>query len=376
MIDSIIQLFGDYTFQVVAIGAISLGVLSGVTGTFAVLRKQSLLGDSIAHASLAGIAFSFIVTNSKNTEVLLLGALVVGLIATGIINGVSKVSRINFESSMALVMSTFFGLGLILLTLIQKQPNSNQAGLERFLFGQAATILKRDVYFTFGVTLLVLLLMVLLWKELKMYAFDPVYTQATGLPVGFLNTVLSGFIVVSVIMGIQMVGVVLMSALIVTPAVAARQWTHSLKGMVVLAAIFGAISGLSGTLISSSVAKFPAGPAIVVIASIIVMISLLFAPGRGIINKLIRRAHAKRDFEADMAIIHLLTHQILDMSAEFTQEQLRDACIIDHYRDPHSFEALFRNLLQRNIIRPTDTDTYRLTESAKLEYSENRGEAL
>ncbi|AGN25044.1 manganese/zinc/iron ABC transporter permease [Erysipelothrix rhusiopathiae SY1027] len=120
MINAIIDLFSNYTFQIVALGSIALGILTGVTGTFAVLRKQSLLGDSIAHSALAGITVAFIMTGTKNTEILLLGALIAGLLATFIINSISNNTRINFESAMALVMSVFFGVGFILLTHIQK----------------------------------------------------------------------------------------------------------------------------------------------------------------------------------------------------------------------------------------------------------------
>ncbi|UPU38386.1 metal ABC transporter permease [Erysipelothrix rhusiopathiae] len=377
MINAIIDLFSNYTFQIVALGSIALGILTGVTGTFAVLRKQSLLGDSIAHSALAGITVAFIMTGTKNTEILLLGALIAGLLATFIINSISNNTRINFESAMALVMSVFFGVGFILLTHIQKMPDSQQAGLERFLFGQAATILQRDVYFVIGVTLVVVVLMILLWKEIKVFSFDPIYAHSIGLSTQFLNIVLSGFIVAAIIMGIQMVGVVLMSALIIAPAVAARQWTHSLTGMTILAAVFGAISGLGGTIVSSLINKFPTGPAIVVIASSIVIISLLFAPGRGIINKGMRQHGAKQAFEGDMAIINLLTHQLLDIDAHFTKEQLQEACIIDHHREGKSFDRLFNNLKKRHMVERVDDSMYfKLTRVAKLEYEQNRGDQL
>lgn len=375
MMNAIIDLFSNYTFQIVALGSIALGILTGVTGTFAVLRKQSLLGDSIAHSALAGITMAFIMTGTKNTEILLLGALIAGLLATFIINSISNNTRINFESAMALIMSVFFGVGFILLTHIQKLPDSQQAGLERFLFGQAATILQRDVYFVIGVTLIVVIIMLLLWKEIKVFTFDPVYAHSIGLSTKFLNIVLSGFIVAAIIMGIQMVGVVLMSALIIAPAVAARQWTSSLTGMTILAAVFGAISGLEGTIVSSLINKFPTGPAIVVIASIIVILSLLFAPGRGILNKGLRQHRAKQTFEADMAIINLLTHQLLDIDAHFTKEQLQDACIIDHHREGKSFERLFNNLKKRHMVERVDDSMYfKLTKVAKLEYEQNRGD--
>lgn len=364
----------DYTFIIVATGCIALGVLTGITGSFAVLRKQSLLGDSIAHASLAGITLAYLLTGSNQTEILLLGALFIGLLATYIINVISKYSRINFESAMALIMSTFFGLGFIFLSQIQKNPDSQAAGLERFLFGQAATISRQDVQMVLIVLVLVIILMAGVWKEIKLYSFDPIYAHSIGLNTKFLDLVLSGFVVCGIIMGIQMVGVVLMSALIIAPPVAARQWTKSLGGMVFLSALIGAVSGLSGTLLSTYIEQFPAGPAIVVVASVIVFLSLLLAPQRGILSKKYTQYQVRQNYEADMAIINLLTHRLEDMSATFTREALNQACIIEHHKHPKSFSKLFNNLKHRHMIEKVDQDLYRLSDLGILEYTQNRGE--
>ena len=366
---------GNYTFTIVALGSVALGVLTGVTGTFAVLRKQSLLGDSIAHSALAGIAIAFMITGTKNTEVLLLGALVVGLIATFFINNIAKNTRINFESAMAMVMSSFFGLGFMLLSQIQKFADSEQAGLDRFLFGQAATILERDVYFVLIVTGIILVLMALLWKEIKIFTFDPIYTHSIGLNTDFLNICLSSFVVAGIIMGIQMVGVVLMSALIIAPAVAARQWTKSLFGMTFLAAVIGGISGFGGTYISASISKFPTGPAIVLIASIFVLISITFAPGRGIVSKLRRKHQSKQNFEADMALISLLTHHLEDASAQFTRDTFQESCIIEHHREGRAFNRLLKNLMSRNMLN-LENGVYWASDDALEQYREKGGYQL
>lgn len=357
----------NYTFMIVALGTVSLGVLTGITGSFAVLRKQSLLGDSVSHSALAGIVLAYMITGTNKTEVLLLGALVIGLLATLLINIISRYSKVNFESAMALIMSTFFGLGFILLSQIQKNPDSQAAGLERFIFGQAATISESDIVFVLIVLAIVVLIMLLVWKEIKLFVFDEVYAHTLGLNTRFLNIIISGFIVAGIIMGIQMVGVVLMSALIITPAVAARQWTHSLSGMVVLSAIIGGVSGFSGTVLSGTIDRFPPGPAIVLSASIIVFISLLFAPQRGIINKKIRYHHAKENIEADMALINLLDHELENWHAPFSKEQLKQACIIEDHQDDHSFEKLFNNLKQRGMIE-THTSGYALSAVGWEEY--------
>lgn len=283
------MLFSDYTFGIVAIGSVLLGVISGVLGSFAVLRRQSLLGDGVSHAALPGVVIAFLLTGSKSTEMLLLGALATGLLATLFIVGIVRHSRIKFDSALAMVMSVFFGLGMVLLTYVQKIPNANQAGLKRFIFGQASTLLARDVVLMAVCGAVLLAVVAVFWKELKLFSFDPEYAWSIGFPPQRLNLLLSALIVVGIIIGLQTVGVILMSAMLIAPAVAARQWTGKLCVMVSLAAFFGALSGVAGTAISSLSPKLPTGPAIVVCISSIALVSLLCAPGRGILHKVYRR---------------------------------------------------------------------------------------
>lgn len=349
MLNTIIMLFKDYTFQIVALGAMSLGVLSGISGTFAVLRKQSLLGDSIAHSSLAGIALAFMMTQTKSTAVLLIGALVFGMISTAIIRFFSNNARVNFESSLALVMSSFFGLGLVLLTQIQKLPNANQAGLEKFLFGQAATILKSDVSFTLLMMSVVCIITVLMFKELKVYTFDPIFTQTIGFNTKVLEVVLSAFVVASVITGIQMVGVVLISALLIIPSVAARQWTNKLSFMLILSSIIGALSGLIGTVLSTVVDKLPTGPSIVLVASFTVFVSLLFAPQRGILNKKIRMKRAKESYKSDMVLIHHFSHHNHNLNETFSFKDVY-ASTVEHDGIGISEKRVLKNLEKRHYI--------------------------
>lgn len=273
-------LLHDYTFQVVALGAALLGMASGMIGSFAVLRRQSLLGDVVSHAALPGIAAVFLMTGTKDTVWLLIGALCSGLTATGFIIGVVRYSRVKFDTALALGMSVFFGLGLMLLTYVQKIPNSNQAGLQRFIFGQAAVLLKSDILVIAVTGAALLALTLLFWKEFKLLSFDPEFARSLGLPTRSLNVLLSAMTVAAIIAGLQTVGVILMSAMLVAPAVAARQWTNRLGVMVGLAALFGAVSGVAGTLVSSAMPKLPAGPAIVVAADILVLISLALGRAR------------------------------------------------------------------------------------------------
>lgn len=306
--EQISALIFDYTFQAVALGSALLGIISGVLGSFAVLRRQSLLGDGVSHAALPGVVMAFLLTGSKNTEILLLGALVTGFMATVLIVGIVRNSRIKFDSALALVMSVFFGLGLVLLTYVQKSPGANQAGLNRFIFGQASTLLLRDVILMGICGIFLLLIVAVFWKEFKLFTFDRAFAGSMGFRPGVLNLLLSFLTVIGIIIGLQTVGVVLMSAMLIAPAAAARQWSNRLWLMVLLAAVFGAVSGIIGTAASSLVPQMPTGPAIVVCISTIAVISLLVAPGRGIVYRIYRRSRTRQLLKLEGGAADELSH--------------------------------------------------------------------
>lgn len=299
-----LELWTDYTFQTVALGCGILGIVSGMIGSFAVLRRQSLLGDGVSHAALPGVVLAFLLTGSKNTEILLLGALISALLAAGAISAIVRQSRVKFDSALALVMSVFFGLGMICLTYAQKVPDATQAGLKRFLFGQASTLMERDVILMLICGIGLLLAVMLLWKELKLFSFDMEFGQSIGFPSGLLNGILIFLIIVDIMVGLQTVGVILMSALLIAPGAAARQWTEHLNCMLILAAVFGAAGGIAGTVISSLVPQMPTGPAIVLFVSVIVGVSILFAPRRGIISKLAVRRKTKKVWMSERGTKH------------------------------------------------------------------------
>lgn len=305
------QLVTDYTLRTVSLGAALLGVVSGTLGSFAMLRKQSLLGDAISHAALPGIALAFLLTGSKSPIVLLMGAAVAGWLGTLKVMSIVKHTRIKLDTALGIVLSVFFGAGLVLLTFIQKLPNANQSGLDKFLFGQAATLLAGDVVVMAVLGIPSLVIMAFLWKELKILSFDPDFAEIQGFPVRTLDILLTTLIVISIVIGLQTVGVVLMSAMIVAPAAAARQWTDRLGVMVFLAGLFGAISGVAGAVISSLTTKLPTGPTIVLVMSGIVVVSLLFAPNRGLVWAWIRQKRNQRRLQVGAILedLYLLSLQ-------------------------------------------------------------------
>lgn len=287
----------DYTLQVITLGTAVLGAVCGMLGSFAVLRKQSLLGDAISHASLPGIAIVFLVLGVKNNNGLLLGALASGLVSAVFIKGIISKTHLKSDTALGVVLSTFFGFGMLLLTYIQKLPNANQSGLEKYLFGQAATLLINDVWLMCVVAGVSLLVVFLFWKEFKIVLFDPDYTKTLGFNVKFIDTLITSFIVIAIVMGLQTVGVVLMSAMLLAPAAAARQWTNSLAKMVFLAGVFGATSGVVGTAISASANNLSTGPVIVLIATLFVVISFVFSPIRGLLFKQIKLWQNRNDLK-------------------------------------------------------------------------------
>lgn len=289
--------FSDYTLRTITLGTAILGAICGMLGSFAVLRKQSLLGDAISHAALPGIALAFIITGTKDTNLLLIGALVSGLIGTFWIRGMITKTHLKSDTALGLVLSLFFGFGMLLLTFIQKQPNANQAGLDKYLFGQAATLVEKDVTLMAIVTGICLVIMLLFWKEFKILLFDADYTKTLGFNTRFIDVLITFFIVLAIVLGLQTVGVVLMSAMLLAPAAAARQWTNKLSVMIFLAAIFGAFSGVFGTAISASQNNLSTGPVIVLVAAVFVLVSFIFSPGRGILFKQIRFWQNRRDLK-------------------------------------------------------------------------------
>lgn len=289
--------FTDYTLRTITLGTAILGAICGMLGSFAVLRKQSLLGDAISHAALPGIAIAFLILGTKNSAAFLLGALVSGLIGTFWIRGITRKTHLKSDTALGLILSLFFGFGMLLLTYIQKKPNANQAGLESYLFGQAATLLESDVWLMIIVTGISLIILLLFWKELKLLLFDPEYTKTLGFNTKFLDILITTFIVIAIVLGLQTVGVVLMSAMLLAPAAAARQWTNNLAIMVILAAVFGASSGVLGTAISANHNNLSTGPVIVLVAGAFVLISFVFSPGRGLLFREIRFRKNRNDLQ-------------------------------------------------------------------------------
>ncbi|GLI85325.1 hypothetical protein ANABIO32_30550 [Rossellomorea marisflavi] len=284
-----LSILKDGNTQWVLVSTLLLGIASGVMGSFALLRKQSLIGDAVAHSALPGICLSFMIMGEKDFFGLLVGAAVTGLIAAYSIQAVTRTSKIKEDTAICLFLSVFFGLGIVLLTKVAQMPSGNQSGLDHFIFGQAASLVGKDVWLMGGTAFVMILVITVLFKEFKLITFDAQFAKGIGLPVQRLNFLFLSLLVITVIVGIQAVGVILMAALLITPAISARYWTDSLHRMVAIAGAFGGVSGVVGTIISAMGKGLSTGPFIVLTASAIFVISILFAPSKGMISKGVER---------------------------------------------------------------------------------------
>ncbi|MDI6401058.1 iron chelate uptake ABC transporter family permease subunit [Balneolaceae bacterium ANBcel3] len=277
----------DPNIRYVLGGTVLLGIASGLIGTFTVLRRRALVGDAVAHAILPGVCLGFILAGGKDPLLLVAGAFVFGLLSMITMDFITRNSIISPDTSIAMVLSVFFGLGVVLLTMIQSSSFTDQSGLDDFLFGQAASMVGYDVKVFGGLSLFIILSVILVYKEFKVISFDLTYAKSIGYPVKRLELAMALLMVLIITAGIQAVGVVLMASMLIIPAAAARYWTDSLSYLLLIAAVFGAISGAAGSFISYTAPAMPTGPWMVVSAACVFFVSFFFAPGRGELSRML-----------------------------------------------------------------------------------------
>ncbi len=289
----------DYNTRVVVLGTMLLGVAAGVIGTFMLLRKRALMGDALSHATLPGIGIAFIVMSAaggsgKYLPGLLAGALVSGVTGMACVLLIRHWTRLKEDAALGIVLSVFFGLGIAVLGVIQKMTTGNAAGLESFIYGKTASMLASDAMMIAGVALMVIVACTLLFKEFGLLCFDQAYAGAQGWPVVVLDTIMMALVVAVTVIGLQAVGLILIIALLIIPAAAARFWTDRLPQMVATAAGIGAVSGLVGAALSALVPRMPAGAIIVVVAATIFLVSMVFGSARGVLRRLIEHVRLSR----------------------------------------------------------------------------------
>ena len=294
-----VLLLSDFNTRVVVVGVALLGMAAGIVGTFTLLRKRALVSDAVSHATLPGIAAAWLVMvalggTGKWFPGLLLGAAAGGLIAVGAVLTLRSVLRLHEDAALGVVLSVSFGIGIALLGLIQQMRRGSAAGLDSFIYGKTASMLSADALLIAVISLILVAAAVLLFKELSLLCFDAPYAATQGFPVALLDALMLALVVAVTVIGLQAVGLILIVALLITPAAAARFWTHDLRAMTVLAALIGAAGGFIGAGLSALVPRLPAGAVIVVTTSAGFVISVLFGTRRGLLRVLVERHRGDR----------------------------------------------------------------------------------
>ncbi|MEM7361464.1 MAG: metal ABC transporter permease [Bacteroidota bacterium] len=278
--------FGSITLWYVMFGTVLATISASCVGTLTLLQKKPLAGDAIAHALLPGLCIGFMLAGEKLLLPLLIGAFITGFLAFWLIDIIPEQSKVKEDSATALVLSLFFGIGLLGLTYLQRGGNAKQVGLSQFLFGNAASLQAEDVRVFSCLAAVLLAILFIFFRGLKLLIFDRSFAITIGYPVRWLDMLLRVMVVVAVVVGIQSIGLVLMTAMLITPATAARFWTDRLLSMLAIAALFATLSSVGGTVWSYQVTRLPTGPCIVLTMAAIAFFSFLVAPKRGVLARM------------------------------------------------------------------------------------------
>ncbi len=316
MIDLITNLLSNGVVRVVLFGTLTLGLVSGTLGVFTILRKQALIGDALSHSTLPGVVLMFVFTTSKNVSVLIIGAAVSAGVAMLLMRWIKSHSILENDAILALTLSSFFGFGRFLISLVSRYPDYSKVKLDDFIFGSAATIIERDVYTLVVVCLLVLALILLSWRHLKLATFNSDFYESLGFSSTIIEFLMAFMTILVIVVGIRTVGVILMSALLIVPGLAARQWSDRLVIFVLLAAIFGSLSALIGTIYSVTFpGGLPTGPVIVIVGTMFALVSILISPKHGLIAKELQHLTHRKNLEKNHLLINFSIGNQLSQSS-------------------------------------------------------------
>jgi len=289
-----------YNATLVTLGAALLGMAAGVAGTFLFLRKRALVSDAISHATLPGVGLAFVLMVAMGGDGrwlpgLLLGAAVSATVGLLCVQWLTTRTRLGEDAAIGAILSVFFGLGIVILTVIQTMTAGRQAGLEGFLLGSTAGMLRSDAILLAVASAAVLGLVLILRRPLELAAFDPGYAEATGWSLGRIDLAMMGIVLVVTVVGLKVVGLILIVALLIVPAVTARFWTDRASHVVMIAGVVGGVSGYVGAATSAIAPALPTGPIVVLVGFALFAASLLLSPGRGVLaSVLVHRRYQRR----------------------------------------------------------------------------------
>lgn len=354
--------FQDSSLNTVLVGTILLGLTAGIVGVLVVLNKKALMVDAISHSVLPGICLGFMLSGVKNPFYIVGGGILAGTAAVFLIDWIIKKSRIKTDASIAITLSFMFSLGVVLLNIIQDSGNSNQSGLTDFLFGKAATIVREDLVLFGALSLLVILTVPIFYRQFKISLFNSEFAASIGVNQNFVKTLISTLIIITTAIGIQTVGIILMSALIITPAATSFFWTNSFKKAFFISGTVAILSSLIGVFISFTSPKMPTGPWIIVVLSVIALSSAFLSP-KGIVIKRLRLARNRRKIISDnlLKAVYKLNKKHKSTSGH-TEEQIQT----NHFFNANDLKKGLSILQKKSWILKAG-DHWVLTDTGKQE---------
>ena len=354
-----LTLQGGFNTNAVILGTTLLGIAAGVIGSFSLLRKRSLTADALSHATLPGIAGAFLIASSlgysgRSMPVLMLGAAITGIIGVVCIHLILHHSRLKEDAAIGIVLSVFFGIGIVLLSVVQTSSSASGAGLNHYIYGQTAAMTRSDAALMGIIGVVASIIALIMLKEFMVVCFNETFARSIGLPVWLIDSFMLGLVVLITVSGLQAVGLILIVAMIIIPPAAARFWTDRLWKLVLISALIGGLSGYAGASISALFPRKPAGAVIVLVAGSIFGISMFIAPTRGILADTLRRGKLKALIARD----HLLE------SLYETETQRKDN--IEHARHPNPSTMLVKLLTIRGWITKS-TGSITLTDAGRIQ---------
>ncbi len=362
-----ILLLQDFNTRVVVAGAMLLGAVGGVVGTFLLLRRRALMGDVLGHAMLPGVAAAFLAVQAlgldRSLPVLLIGGGIAAILAGLAVIGLRRASPLDDDATMAIVLSGFFGLGVVLLSVVQSSGGGGQAGLEDFVFGKTASMVTSDVVVIAVGGVLVASVAGIFFKEFRLLCFDDGFAASLGRPVMGLDLLLLAMTVVTALVGLQAVGLILVVALLVIPAAAARFLTDDLRWTVVFSSIMGAIGCWIGVTLSAAAPGLPAGAMIVLATAGIFVVALFVGPKRG----LIQRWSLGRTLRRTVGRDHLLRSMLECREVTGDGEITADALMRNRSWSRSGLGGLLRVARRAGEVIQIDRDHWRLTDRGEIE---------
>lgn len=368
---SALTLQSGYNSALVIVGTTLLGMAAGLIGSFALLRKRSLMGDALAHSTLPGLTVAYIIAVSlgyspRNLVMLLSAATVSGILGILCVQFISSKTRLSEDAAIGSVLSVFFAFGVVGLSIIQSMNTGSEGGLAHFIYGQSAALNISDLYLSAALALFATSMAILFNKEFRLLSFDAAFASSIGFNVTAIDLIMMALVVVVTVVGLQAVGLLLIVALLIVPAAAARFWTERLVLMTYLSAIFGALSCYFGSVASTLLTNLPAGAIIVLCAGVIFIFSFLFAPCRGLLGSSLRtlalhlqvntehllrdfyerleiNASSERDFNSALSLRDLpITRALNPILLSFLVLKLRLKGLLERDKKINSSRALYR----------------------------------